>query len=103
MVLRRLAGRRVCQDCGTNYGPDNPPKEDDICDVCGGEVIQRRDDTEAAIRRRLELYEKETEPLIAWYLSRDQLVTVDGMGTPDQVTARLIRAVDTRREHRHAR
>ena len=66
-------------------------------------MIQRRDDTEAAIRRRLELYEKETEPLIAWYLSRDQLVTVDGMGTPDQVTSRLIRAVDTRREHRHAR
>jgi len=103
VVLRRLAGRRVCQDCGSNYGPDKPPKEDDICDVCGGEVIQRRDDTDAAIRRRLELYEKETEPLISWYLARDQLVTVDGMGTPDQVTARLIRSIDTRRERRHAR
>src|SRR5439155_4005447 len=103
VVLRRLAGRRVCQDCGTNYGPDNPPKEDDICDVCGGEVIQRRDDTEAAIRGRRELVEKDAAPLIAWDLARDQLVTVDGMGTPDQVTARLIRAVDTRREHRHAR
>ena len=96
VVLTRLAGRRVCQDCGANYSVDHPPKVDWTCDVCGGEVIQRADDTEDAIKRRLSLYEKETEPLIAWYLSRDKLVTVDGLGDQDTVTRRLIRAIDRR-------
>lgn len=96
VVLTRLAGRRVCQDCGANYSVDHPPKVDWTCDVCGGEVIQRADDTEEAIKRRLSLYEKETEPLVAWYLSRDKLVTVDGLGDQDTVTRRLIRAIDRR-------
>ena len=96
VVLRRLAGRRVCVDCGTNYSVDSPPADDWICDVCGGKVIQREDDTETAIRRRLELYEEQTAPLITWYLSKDKLVTVDGIGSPDQVTARLVRAIDRR-------
>jgi adenylate kinase len=59
--------------------------------------VQRDDDTEDAIRRRLAIYEKETEPIITWYLERDMLVTIDGTGDPDDVTARLIRAVDRRR------
>ncbi|MGQ0521523.1 MAG: adenylate kinase [Actinomycetota bacterium] len=96
VVLARLAGRRVCQDCGANYSVGQPPRADWTCDVCGGEVIQRADDTEDAIKRRLSLYEKETEPLIAWYLSRDKLVTVDGLGDQDTVTRRLIRAIDRR-------
>ena len=96
VVLRRLAGRRVCVDCGTNYSVDSPPADDWTCDVCGGKVIQREDDTETAIRRRLELYEEQTAPLITWYLSKDKLVTVDGIGSPDQVTARLVRAIDRR-------
>jgi adenylate kinase len=99
LVLRRLAARRMCETCGTNYSVDKPPKYDMTCDVCGGEVVQRDDDTEDAIRRRLALYEKETEPLISWYLERDKLVAIDGMGTPDEVTARLVRAIDGRREH----
>jgi adenylate kinase len=96
VVLKRLASRRVCIDCGTNYSVDRPPTEDWTCDVCGGKVVQRQDDTEAAIRRRLELYEEQTAPLIAWYLAKDKLVTVDGVGEPDRVTARLIRAIDGR-------
>ena len=98
VVLRRLAGRRVCQDCGHNYGLGKVSKLDGICDVCGGEIIQREDDTEEAISRRLRLYEQETEPLIAWYLTRDKLVTVDGLNDPDVVTKRLVRAVDRRLE-----
>ena len=98
VVLRRLAGRRVCQDCGQNYGLGKVPRQAGICDVCGGEVIQREDDTEEAISRRLKLYEQETEPLIAWYLSRDKLVTVDGLNDPDVVTRRLVRAIDRRLE-----
>src|SRR5688572_30178039 len=57
VVLRRLASRRVCSTCGTNFSTANPPKYDWTCDVCGGEVVQREDDTEEAIKRRLALYE----------------------------------------------
>jgi adenylate kinase len=96
VVLRRLASRRVCMDCGANYSSDEPPKQNWTCDFCGGEVIQRADDTEEAIRRRLDLYEKETAPLISYYLQRNAIVEVDGIGSADEVTARLIRAVDTR-------
>jgi adenylate kinase len=98
IVLQRLAARRVCTDCGANYSTASPPKTDWICDVCGGEVVQREDDTEAAIRRRLDLYEEQTEPLIAWYLERRQLSTVDGLGDPNKVTERLIRTIDHWRE-----
>lgn len=96
VVLKRLASRRVCIDCGTNYSMEKPPTDDWTCDVCGGKVVQRQDDTESAIRRRLELYEEQTAPLIAWYLTRDKLVTVDGVGEPDRVTSRLIGAIDRR-------
>jgi adenylate kinase len=94
-VLKRLASRRVCVDCGKNYSVDNPPF-DWTCDNCGGEVVQREDDTEAAIMRRLQLYEQATAPLIEWYLEKDRLVAVDGLGRPDDVTQRLIRAIDGR-------
>ena len=96
VVLKRLASRRVCIECGTNYSVEKPPTNDSICDVCGGQVVQREDDTEGAIRRRLELYEEQTAPLIAWYLTKDKLVTVDGVGEPDRVTSRLIGAIDRR-------
>ena len=100
VVLGRLAQRRVCSECGTNYSVDVPPESDWTCDKCGNAVVQRKDDTQEAITRRLKLYEKETEPLVAWYLERDQLVTVDGVGTQDTVTDRLIRAIDRRRQAR---
>ena len=99
IVLKRLAGRRVCSTCGTNFSMATPPKYDWTCDVCGGEVVQREDDTVDAIKRRLALYEEQTEPLISWYLERDKLVSIDGLGTPDDVTARLVRAIDRRRDH----
>jgi len=98
VVLKRLASRRVCVNCGANYSVDAPPKINWSCDICGSEVIQRADDTEGAIKRRLDLYEEQTAPLIAWYLERDKLVAVSGEGHPDTVTNRLIRAIDHRRE-----
>ena len=102
-ALRRLASRRVCSDCGANYSVSNPPKVNWMCDVCGGEVIQREDDTEDAIRRRLELYERQTAPLIEWYESREQLAKVSGVGSPDAVLRRIIRAVEDRRGRAQAR
>jgi adenylate kinase len=98
IVLARLAARRVCQGCGANYSTEVPPSSGWTCDVCGDDVVQRADDTEAAIRRRLALYEEQTEPLVAWFEGRDMLVTVDGTGEADQITARLIRAIDRRRD-----
>ena len=97
VVLKRLADRRVCLDCGANYSLSTPPKVDWSCDVCGGEVVQRGDDTTDAIKRRLKLYEEETEPLIHWYRKRGKLETVDGVGSPDEVSARLIEAIETNR------
>ncbi len=100
IVLRRLAARRVCVDCGANYSTSNPPLINWSCDVCGGEVIQREDDTEEAISRRLELYERQTAPLIAWYEEREQLAKVAGTGTPDAVTRRMVKAIEQRRQKR---
>lgn len=97
VVLERLASRRVCKDCGANYSVQTPPKHNWTCDHCGGEVVQRDDDTEDAIKRRLALYEEETAPLIDWYRKRDLLVVVDGDGDADQVTARLVRAIERAR------
>src|SRR5581483_2378571 len=97
VVLERLASRRVCSVCGTIFGIDNPPRRGNICDNCGGELIQREDDTEDSIRRRLELYATSTEPLISWYLERHKLAAVDGLGAAERVTARLVRAIDNRR------
>jgi adenylate kinase len=99
VVLRRLAGRRVCVDCGANYSVDSPPRLNWTCDICGGEVVQREDDTEAAIRRRLDLYERETRPLVDWYSELDLLSVVSGVGDPDEITNGLVRVVDQHREH----
>jgi adenylate kinase len=98
LVMKRLASRRVCVDCGANYSTAAPPMVNWTCDVCGGEVIQREDDTEEAIERRLDLYEKQTAPLIAWYSDRDLLVPINGTGSPDAVTRRVVGAIDDRRQ-----
>lgn len=94
IVLRRLAQRRVCVVCGANYSVTSKPNVDWICDVCGGEVVQRADDAEAAIQRRLDLYEAETAPLIEWYRHRGKLAQVDGQGEPDDVMDRLVAEID---------
>jgi adenylate kinase len=99
-ALKRLAARRVCDVCGAIYSADQPPHLNWTCDFCGGEVVQREDDQPDAIKRRLDLYEEQTAPLIAWYLERDHLVTIDGMGHPDQVFQRMVHAIDGRRLHR---
>jgi adenylate kinase len=98
LVMKRLASRRVCVDCGANYSTAAPPMVNWTCDVCGGEVVQREDDTEEAIQRRLDLYEAETAPLISWYTKRDLLVSINGTGSPDAVTRRVVGAIDTQRQ-----
>jgi adenylate kinase len=100
LVMKRLASRRVCVDCGANYSTAAPPLVNWTCDVCGGEVIQREDDTEEAIERRLNLYEVETAPLLDWYKQRELLIEINGTGSPDAVTRRVVGAIDDQRQRR---
>ena len=95
----RLAARRVCTDCATNYSVDSPPRYGWVCDNCGGDVVQRADDTPEAIQKRLDLYERETTPLIAWYEEHDLLAGGRRLGSADEVTARLVAAIDERTPH----
>jgi adenylate kinase len=96
-VMERIVNRRVCVDCQTIYSVAAPPRYDWTCDNCGGDVVQRDDDSAEAITQRLDLYDSQTAPLIDYYDTRDLLERVHGLGTADEVTARLIRAIDSRR------
>lgn len=78
-LIKRLSGRRVCASCGMSYHMIfNPPKEDEICDKCKGKLYQREDDKPEAIRNRLMVYKKQTQPLIEYYTRKGLLRTVDG-------------------------
>ena len=103
LVMKRLASRRVCVDCGANYSTAAPPLVNWTCDVCGGEVVQREDDTEDAIERRLNLYEEETAPLLHWYNERSLLAEINGTGSPDAVTRRVVAAIDSLRRQQKER
>lgn len=97
LVLERLVARRVCEDCGANYSTAVPPTHPWSCDLCGGKVVQRSDDTEEAIERRLDLYDSQTAPLIAFFRERRLLAEVDGVGAPDDVTERVAAAIEAHR------
>ncbi|MBM3659979.1 MAG: adenylate kinase [Actinobacteria bacterium] len=100
VVLARIAGRRVCVQCGTNYHVDSPPTEPWWCDKCGGHVVQRDDDREDAVMRRLELYEIQTLPVIQYYRRTGRLVNVPGQGDSNDVFAAVVAAIDARWELR---
>ena len=89
-LLRRLTGRRVCTNCGAVYHVDSlPPKKEGICDVCGSQVVQRKDDNETVIGTRLEAYDKSTSPLKGYFGERKILTEVDGVGDTEEVFSRL--------------
>ncbi len=93
-LIARLAGRRVCPVCGTVYHLDaDPPRMQGVCDREGATLIQREDDTPDAIRRRLELYDELTAPLLAYYDARGLLHRVDGNQPIDTVTNAIIDAI----------
>ena len=95
VVIGRLSTRRVCRGCGKIYNVRTmPPKKDGVCDACGGEVYTRDDDKESSIKTRLENYRKQTAPLIDWYGKRGKLLTIDGVGAPEEVLGRLERALE---------
>jgi len=89
-LISRVTGRRLCRDCGASYHIKfKLPKEKGVCDKCGGELYQRDDDTEATARRRLEVYDAQTKPLIDYYGSKGSLTNVDGNKPIDAVTDAL--------------
>jgi adenylate kinase len=96
-LVERLSGRRVCSTCGRVYNViSDPPKTNGTCDVCGGLVIQRADDTAEAVAKRLDLYEVETAPLVRRYSDQGYVVHIDGDRPIDDVTESIVEAIQRR-------
>jgi adenylate kinase len=94
ILMKRLTGRRTCSATGKVLNIYFSPKEDiDASIEAGGELLRRDDDNEETIANRLSVYRKQTEPLIEFYRSRGKLVTVDAVGTVDEVYERLLAAI----------
>jgi adenylate kinase len=93
-VVRRLSGRRTCKKCGHVWHIEfDPPTVADVCDKCGGALYHRDDDYPETVRHRLEVYSAQTAPLIKFYGDRGQLVSIDALGTVEDVTERAIAAL----------
>jgi len=93
-LLVRLTGRRTCKNCGAMFHrTSHPPKVEDICDECGGELYQRPDDNEETIVKRLEVYSKETAPLKEFYRKQGKLKTIQGRGGMDTIFSQLCKMV----------
>ncbi len=90
-LMKRLTGRRTCEQCGQMYNVYfNPPAEEGKCDKCGGTLFQRDDDKEETITKRLEVYREQTEPLIDYYRQKGILKTVTGTGAIDEIFTRVV-------------
>jgi len=95
-LIERLTGRRVCSECGANYHLKfNPPKVRNVCDLCGGDLYQRDDDTFETVKERLEVYKKQTEPLIAFYEEKGFLSPIDGNKDIDAVNDQINLILET--------
>ena len=93
-ILQRLTGRRICPDCKAVFHlSTHPPRAAGVCDVCGGQLVQRDDDQSDAIRNRMRVYEAETLPLIDYYAQAGILVKVAAVGTPEEIRDRTLRAL----------
>ncbi|MFN3269550.1 MAG: adenylate kinase [Candidatus Kapaibacteriota bacterium] len=89
-LVTRLTARRTCRVCGKTYHlVYNPPKQEGICDVCGGELYQRSDDNEETVRNRLAVYEKQTKPLIEYYELKGLAYHIDGKGKIEDIYSRI--------------
>ncbi len=94
-VVRRLSGRRICRSCGRTFHVEfHPPNTEGVCDVCGGELYQRDDDRPETVRRRLQVYREQTDPLVEYYEDRGLLRRVAGTGEVPEVTKRAIEALE---------
>ena len=94
VIVERMSGRRTCKNCSQTFHiVNNPPKQEGICDFCGGELTIRKDDAPETVRTRLEVFHKETEPLKDFYAERGKLKTVDNQPSIEATTAAIREAL----------
>lgn len=94
-AIKRLSNRRICSECGAIYHLQNkPPKKVEICDICGGKLIIRDDDKPEVIKKRLEIYHQETEPLLNYFFERKKLIRVNGEQSIGKVFQDIINAIE---------
>ena len=95
VLIPRMTGRRICRQCGASYHIQfNPPQQALRCDLCGGELYQRSDDSEKTVASRLAVYEQQTNPLVAYYLHRGLLKTINGNQNLQEVFADICRSLN---------
>ncbi|MEW2121692.1 adenylate kinase [Streptomyces sp. NPDC005474] len=94
-VVKRIAGRRICRNDSAHvfHVTYQAPKTEGVCDTCGGELYQRDDDSEETVRKRLEVYHTQTEPIIDYYKTQGLVVTISALGKVEEVTARSMGAL----------
>ena len=93
-IMERMGGRRVCEACGSSYHVVAvPPKQEGICDACGGKLVQRKDDAPETVKARLQVYHKETEPLKDFYESRGLLKSVDNLPSVADMSKAILKAL----------
>lgn len=95
VIVNRLSGRRVCEKCGRPYHTESlKPKVEGVCDDCGGALVQRKDDQIDTIKNRLDIYHKETEPLVNYYKEQGKLVVIEGQDTVADTTVAVLKAIE---------
>ncbi|MDT0570668.1 adenylate kinase [Streptomyces sp. DSM 3412] len=94
-VVKRIAGRRICRNDSAHvfHVTYKKPKQEGVCDACGGELYQRDDDSEETVRKRLEVYHTQTEPIIDYYKAQGLVVTISALGPVEEVTQRAMEAL----------
>ena len=93
-LVERLTGRRTCKECGKGYHIKfDPPQQENRCDACGGALVQRDDDQEATIRKRLDVYNQQTLPLVNYYRQAGLLISIDGMLDINEVQKQILTAI----------
>ena len=94
-IVHRLSGRRVCERCGDTYHMDyNKPKVENVCNACGGTLIQRKDDSPETVQQRLAVYHEQTQPLEDYYKNQGKLSVVSGEGEIEEITRLTIAALE---------
>ncbi|MEU1256029.1 adenylate kinase [Streptomyces chartreusis] len=102
-VVKRIAGRRICRKDSSHvfHVTYSKPKTEGVCDACGGELYQRDDDSEETVRKRLEVYHTQTEPIIDYYKAQGLVVTISALGKVEEVTGRAMEALKRDEDGKH--
>ncbi len=94
-LIKRLTGRRICEDCGATYHVEfNPPEVDAVCDKCGGDLIQREDDSKETVEKRINVNKENTKKLISYYTDKDILIEIDAEQDINQVSTDIIEVIE---------